>query len=59
MQSNAQSVDTTLGGGANGHIELVCDATTYAGIPGTATYVCPLNPGQLNVTTTVPQAQID
>eukprot|EP00957_Ditylum_brightwellii_P103968 7921723-Ditylum_brightwellii.AAC.1 len=50
--------DTMLGGGANGYLGLVCDATTYAGIPGAATYVYPLNPGQLTVTATSTQAQI-
>eukprot|EP00957_Ditylum_brightwellii_P015007 1131172-Ditylum_brightwellii.AAC.1 len=35
--SNAQSVDTTLGGGTNSHLGLVCDTATYTGIPGAAT----------------------
>eukprot|EP00957_Ditylum_brightwellii_P093857 7147087-Ditylum_brightwellii.AAC.1 len=51
-ESNAQSVDTMLGGGANGHLGLVCDSAMYTGIPGAAAYVCPLNPGQLTVTST-------
>eukprot|EP00957_Ditylum_brightwellii_P057494 4359071-Ditylum_brightwellii.AAC.1 len=36
-----QSVDTTLGGGANSHLGLVCDATTYAGIPGGSNICAP------------------
>eukprot|EP00957_Ditylum_brightwellii_P110223 8407616-Ditylum_brightwellii.AAC.1 len=45
-----QLVDTTLGGGANGHLGLVCDASTYSSILGTAVYVRPSNPaGQLVV----------
>eukprot|EP00957_Ditylum_brightwellii_P053901 4083606-Ditylum_brightwellii.AAC.1 len=58
IQSCTQSVDTMLGGGANSHLGLVCDATTYAGIPRAATYVHLLNPGQLTVTAKVTQAQI-
>eukprot|EP00957_Ditylum_brightwellii_P148275 11289114-Ditylum_brightwellii.AAC.1 len=58
VRSNAQSGDTMLGGGSNGHLGLVCDATIYANIPGAAAYVHPLNPGQLAVPATASQAQI-
>eukprot|EP00957_Ditylum_brightwellii_P098749 7522625-Ditylum_brightwellii.AAC.1 len=47
-----------LGGGVNGHLGLVCYTTTYADIPGAATYMHPLNPGHLTVTATATQAQI-
>eukprot|EP00957_Ditylum_brightwellii_P054380 4120126-Ditylum_brightwellii.AAC.1 len=33
VQSNAQFIDSTLGGGANGHLGLVCDTSTYSSIP--------------------------
>eukprot|EP00957_Ditylum_brightwellii_P098062 7469927-Ditylum_brightwellii.AAC.1 len=47
FRSNAQLVDTMLGGGANGHLGLVCDTTTYVSIPGASAYLRLLNPGQL------------
>eukprot|EP00957_Ditylum_brightwellii_P157550 11991320-Ditylum_brightwellii.AAC.1 len=47
-----------LGGGANGHLGLVCDTATYASIPGASAYLHLLNPGQLTVTATATQAQI-
>eukprot|EP00957_Ditylum_brightwellii_P169216 12879958-Ditylum_brightwellii.AAC.1 len=58
VRSNVQSVDTMLGGGANGHLGLVCDTAIYASIPGASTYLRPLNPGQLIVTSTAMQAQM-
>eukprot|EP00957_Ditylum_brightwellii_P141311 10766646-Ditylum_brightwellii.AAC.1 len=45
-------------GGANGHLGLVCDTTTYSRIPDATAYLCLLNPGQLTVTATATQAQI-
>eukprot|EP00957_Ditylum_brightwellii_P190526 14502447-Ditylum_brightwellii.AAC.1 len=51
-------MDIMLGGGANGHLGLVCDATTCTGILEAAAYVHPLNPEQLTVTATATQAQI-
>eukprot|EP00957_Ditylum_brightwellii_P155713 11854693-Ditylum_brightwellii.AAC.1 len=58
VRSNVQSVNTTLEGGANSHLPLVCNATTYACIPGVAAFVCPLNIGQLAVPATATQAQV-
>eukprot|EP00957_Ditylum_brightwellii_P172071 13099855-Ditylum_brightwellii.AAC.1 len=42
-----QTLHTTLGGGANGHLGLVCNTSTYASIPGTTAYVPSVNPGPL------------
>eukprot|EP00957_Ditylum_brightwellii_P075083 5704905-Ditylum_brightwellii.AAC.1 len=58
VHSNAQSVSTALGGGANGHLGLVCDASTYASIPGTTSYVCPAHPGPLTLPVMATQFQI-
>eukprot|EP00957_Ditylum_brightwellii_P162241 12353490-Ditylum_brightwellii.AAC.1 len=38
VHSNAQSVNTALGGGANSHLGHVCDTSTYASIHGTTAY---------------------
>eukprot|EP00957_Ditylum_brightwellii_P043139 3268455-Ditylum_brightwellii.AAC.1 len=58
VRSNAQSVDCTLGGGANGHLGLVCSMTTYASIPGTAVYTHPTNPAPLVMPIRATQYQI-
>eukprot|EP00957_Ditylum_brightwellii_P154528 11760234-Ditylum_brightwellii.AAC.1 len=58
VRSNTQSVDCTAGGGANGHLGLICDITTYTSIPGTALYVCPANPGPLILPIGATQYQI-
>eukprot|EP00957_Ditylum_brightwellii_P119750 9136048-Ditylum_brightwellii.AAC.1 len=47
IRANAQTVDTILGGGANGHLGLVCNATTYATILGADPYIHPVNPDPL------------
>eukprot|EP00957_Ditylum_brightwellii_P010314 780004-Ditylum_brightwellii.AAC.1 len=47
VQSNAQSVNTTLGEGANGHLGLVCDTLVYSSIPGMIQYLCPTTPSSL------------
>ena len=47
VRANAMSVNTTLGGGSHGHLGLVCSATVYAAIPGTAAYTRAPNPGAL------------
>ena len=39
IKANAQTVDTVLGGGANGHLGLVTRGASYATIPDTAPYV--------------------
>eukprot|EP00957_Ditylum_brightwellii_P007603 575514-Ditylum_brightwellii.AAC.1 len=56
--SSAQSVNTALGGGANGYLGLVCDASTYASIPGTTSYVCPAHPSPLALPVPSMQFQI-
>eukprot|EP00957_Ditylum_brightwellii_P144347 10996145-Ditylum_brightwellii.AAC.1 len=38
IYANAQAVTTMLGGAANGHLGLVCNAATYANILGTNLY---------------------
>eukprot|EP00957_Ditylum_brightwellii_P023640 1784127-Ditylum_brightwellii.AAC.1 len=53
-----QSSNTTLGGGANGHLVLVCDLSTYASIPGTTSYVRPAHPGPLAIPGEATQFQI-
>eukprot|EP00957_Ditylum_brightwellii_P198506 15128641-Ditylum_brightwellii.AAC.1 len=58
IRSNAQTVDTVLGGGANGHLGLVCNAVTYASILGSAPYVRPANPGPLVIPQGSTQFQI-
>ena len=50
VKSNAQAVNTALGGGANGHLGLVCSPATYATlVPGNTPYERPVNPGQLQI----------
>eukprot|EP00957_Ditylum_brightwellii_P008901 673900-Ditylum_brightwellii.AAC.3 len=40
--ANAQAVITMLGGGANRHLGLVCNAATYSNILGTHSYTRPI-----------------
>eukprot|EP00957_Ditylum_brightwellii_P129352 9867439-Ditylum_brightwellii.AAC.1 len=47
VESNTQSVEMTLGGGGNGHLGLVCEASMYSSISGMTPYLCPTNPGSL------------
>ena len=48
VRDNAGSVQTDLGGGAHGHLGLVCSPNTYQTlIPGAEPYVRPENPGRL------------
>eukprot|EP00957_Ditylum_brightwellii_P111134 8473995-Ditylum_brightwellii.AAC.1 len=49
VRSNAQSINMTLGGGANGHLGLVCDVSTYSSTLGTTPYIRPANPGSLAI----------
>eukprot|EP00957_Ditylum_brightwellii_P100618 7669671-Ditylum_brightwellii.AAC.1 len=58
VHSNAQSINTALGGGSNSHLGLICDASTYASIPGTTAYVCPTHPGPLALPVPTTQFQI-
>ena len=52
IRDNAQAVQTVLGGGAHGHLGLVCTPAAYrALLPGTDAYVRPANPGPLNIAT--------
>eukprot|EP00957_Ditylum_brightwellii_P009748 734804-Ditylum_brightwellii.AAC.1 len=44
IQVNAQVVMTTLRGGANVHLCLVCNSPTYENIPGTHPYTRPVLP---------------
>eukprot|EP00957_Ditylum_brightwellii_P179117 13645733-Ditylum_brightwellii.AAC.1 len=58
VQANAQAVTTTLRGGANGHLGLVCDPSTYANIPGTQPYTR-LVPPMLTIPARATQLQAD
>eukprot|EP00957_Ditylum_brightwellii_P140150 10679243-Ditylum_brightwellii.AAC.1 len=58
VQSNAQSVDTTLGGGANGHLGLVANTSTHSSIPGMTPFFHPTNPGSLAISGGAMQFQI-
>ena len=50
VRDNAGSVQTDLGGGAHGHLSLVCNAETYQTlIPGVEPYERPENPGRLDL----------
>ena len=47
---NAQAVQSVLGGGAHGHLGLVCSPAAYrALIPGVDAYIRPTNPGPLDI----------
>ena len=59
VKSNAISVNTTLGGGQNGHLGLVVTPATYATlVPGDTPYTRPANPGRLQITGNETQYQI-
>ena len=58
IRANAITVHTTLGGGHQGHLGLVCTAATYATIPNTQPYVRPNAPGQLALEQGLTQFQI-
>jgi len=59
VKANAQSVSTSLGGGANGHLGLVCSPETYQElVPGDTPYIRPTNPGRLQILGTETQYQI-
>ena len=45
LRCNAQSVNTTLGGGQHGHLGLVTSDTLYASLPDTVPYERPAYPG--------------
>ena len=48
VRSNTQSVNTSLGGGENGHLGLVCSLETYATlVSGNTPHERPANPGEL------------
>ena len=49
IQANEKSVNSNMGGGANGHLGLVMDDATYQTIPGYAQYACPTHLGPLNI----------
>ena len=47
---NAQAVQSVLGGGAHGHLRLVCTPATFCALlPGIEPYVRPVNPGALKL----------
>eukprot|EP00957_Ditylum_brightwellii_P011572 874674-Ditylum_brightwellii.AAC.1 len=58
VQSNTQSINTILGGGANGHLGLICNASMYFSIPGMTPYFYPTNPGSLAIPDGATQFQI-
>ena len=57
IKANAQTVDSTLGGGAHGHLGLVLTPQVYATIPSTTPYLRPRLP-QLDIQPTDTQYQI-
>eukprot|EP00957_Ditylum_brightwellii_P129200 9854238-Ditylum_brightwellii.AAC.1 len=57
VKANTQPVFTMLGGGQFGHRGIVCNAAAYTNIPGTAPYLCPVQP-VLNLPTGGTQFQI-
>ena len=58
MRTNAMTVPSELGGGTHGHLGLLCDAATYAAIPGTTPYIRPTTPGLLIIPAGRTQHQI-
>ena len=59
IKANAQAVHSTLGGGAHGHLGLVCSPETYATlVPGNTPYISPIHPGRLVIDGTETQYQI-
>ena len=51
LKSNAQSVHSTLGGGAHGHLGLVLSPNYYAVVAPMTPYVRPLFPGVFRLAT--------
>ena len=49
IKAHANSVASDLGGGANGHYDLVVNPAEYAMVLGTIPYVRPVHPGALNI----------
>lgn len=59
VKSNAMSVHSDLGGGANGHLGLVVSPATYQTlVPGAPAYVRTTNPGRYTITGRETQPQI-
>ena len=59
VKSNAQAVNSPLGGGENGHLGLVVTPEVYATlVPGDTPYVRPVNPGNLIINGDETQYQI-
>jgi len=59
VRANASSVHTDLGGGADGHLGLVCTPAVYLTlVPNGAVYVRPANPGRLQLLQTMTQYAI-
>ena len=59
VKANAQSINSPLGGGENGHLGLVCSPEAYATlVPGNNPYIRPQNPGRLLIIGTETQYQI-
>ena len=59
VKSNAQAVNSPLGGGENGHLGLVVTPEVYATlVPGGTPYVRPVNPGNLIINGDETQYQI-
>ena len=59
VRDNAQSVQSDLGGGANGHLGLVTTPEVYlALVPDATPYIRPANPGRLVVAEGLTQYQI-
>jgi len=54
LKANAATFTSDLGGGANGHLGLVCTAAEYVNINATA-YIVPEHPGILNIPALTPQ----
>ena len=49
LQVNASSVETDLGSGDHGCLDLVLTNAEYASIPGMQLFVPPMYPGSLNI----------
>ena len=59
VRDNAQSVQSDLGGGANGHLGLVCTPEAYSSlVPNATPYLRPTNPGRLQIANDLTQYQI-
>ena len=55
LKSNAASVDSDLGGGANGHLGLVLTAQQYTVVSATTPYVRHVMPTEPNIPSNMPQ----